>query len=157
HRTDEGRLRGKLGYMSPEQVTGGALDGRSDVFTLTTMLAEMLIGEPLFGAGADLEVLLRIRDVDLRALDRGGRRIPRDVRGLLELGLARDRAHRPTAAQFADSLDEAIRRRGSMLQGPALLARLLTRYDLVPKSSDRIRIEPGARPTRNIPEVEEAT
>ncbi|HEY2365484.1 MAG TPA: serine/threonine-protein kinase, partial [Polyangiaceae bacterium] len=40
-RTDVGQLKGKLGYMSPEQVVGRELDARSDLFTLGIVLAEM--------------------------------------------------------------------------------------------------------------------
>src|SRR4051812_11885355 len=99
-RTQTGQLRGKLGYMSPEQVLGRELDGRSDVFTLATILAEMLIAEPLFGKGQDLDVLMRIRDVDLTVLDVTKRRVPQDVRALLDLGLKRRVEERPDAPTF---------------------------------------------------------
>lgn len=147
-RTDEGHVRGKLGYMSPEQVTGRDLDGRSDVFTLTTVIAEMLIAEPLFGAGADLDILLRIRDTNLRALEDSSRRIPADVMKLLRQGLTRDPQQRPKASEFAKAVDEVIRRRG-FSRGPERLAKLLQRLSLV-KGSVTISppsIAPGARPT----------
>ena len=147
HRTDDGHVRGKLGYMSPEQVLGRSLDGRSDVFTLTTVLAEMLIGEPLFGSDGELEILLRIRDADLRVIDRSSRRIPRDVRGLIEMGLSRDPKERPTSAAFADALGEVLRRRG-IGHGAERLARLLMRLELLDAApADQRSPEPGARPT----------
>lgn len=155
-RTDEGRLRGKLGYMSPEQVLGRPLDGRSDVFTLTTILAELVIGEPLFGAGADLDVLVRIRDADLRTLEVTKRRIPRDVRRVIERGLSRDRVDRPTAAALAEMVDDVIRRRGSTNHGAGVTERLIGRLDLAPMTGrDLAAREPGARPTRAIPELED--
>src|SRR5688500_14079747 len=129
HRTDDGHVRGKLGYMSPEQVMGKMMDGRSDIFTLATVLAEMLIAEPLFGTGTDLDVLLRIRDTDLRSLEQSSRRIPQDVRGLLTQALARDPRERFTASQFAESVDQILRRRGG--GGGERLARLLLRMELV--------------------------
>lgn len=129
HRTDDGHVRGKLGYMSPEQVMGKAMDGRSDVFTLATVLAEMLIAEPLFGTGTDLDVLLRIRDTDLRALDQSPRRIPQDVRTLLRQALAREPRERFSASQFAEQVDQILRRRGAA--GGERLARLLLRLELV--------------------------
>src|SRR5580658_10408740 len=61
-RTEAGQLKGKLGYMSPEQVVGRDLDSRSDIFTVGIVLAEMLILRPLFSGGKELDVLLRIRD-----------------------------------------------------------------------------------------------
>ena len=127
--TEDGHVRGKLGYMSPEQVLGKPIDGRSDVFTLATVLAELLIGDPLFGTGSELDILIRIRDVDLTRLDRSERRIPKDVRKLLERGFARDTEARPTATVFADAIAEILRRRG-MGHGAERLARLLQRLGL---------------------------
>src|SRR5215831_100078 len=56
-KTQAGTLKGKYGYMSPEQVTGGVLDGRSDLFAVGIVLAEMLMGKRLYTAPADLDVL----------------------------------------------------------------------------------------------------
>jgi len=146
-RTQTGQLRGKLGYMSPEQVLGRDLDGRSDVFTLTTVLAEMLIAEPLFGKGNDLDVLMRIRDVDLGVLDRTKRRVPADVRAVIEKGLARDSEQRPDAAGMLHLLHDLAQRRG-IAAGNARLSRLLARLQLVaPRKGDEHAIESGAKPT----------
>jgi serine/threonine-protein kinase len=148
HRTDDGHVRGKLGYMSPEQVSGLAIDGRSDVFTLGTVLAEMLIGEPLFGQGADLDVLLRIRNADLSVLDRRARNVPQDVRAVLTRALAKHPEERPEAGALAESIEDLMRRRNLHGRGARELARLLMRLDLVSKTKqDEAAYEPGARPT----------
>ncbi len=148
HRTDDGHVRGKLGYMSSEQVSGLPVEGRSDVFTLGTVIAEMLIGEPLFGSGTDLDVLLRIRSADISVLDRKGRTIPQDVRAVLGAALSRRPEQRPDAGAFAEQLEELLRRRGASGRGSHDLARLLHRLELVTKSAqDEAAHEPGARPT----------
>ncbi len=139
--TEDGHVRGKLGYMSPEQVLGKPIDGRSDVFTLTTVMAEMILGEPLFGSGAELDILIRIRDADLSVLERSDRRIPKDVRKILARGLERNAQHRPTAAAFADALGEIRRRRG-MGHGAERLARLLQRLSLSARDPDTVDV-PG--------------
>ncbi|MCA9600955.1 MAG: serine/threonine protein kinase [Myxococcales bacterium] len=145
--TDGGHVRGKLGYMSPEQVQAKALDDRSDVFTLATVFAELLIGTPLFGDDGDLDVLMRIRDVDLGALHKTKRTLPLDVVNVLREGLARDPKARPSAHAFATALDDVIRRRGGRGR-PERIARLLQRYELVPSASHAVdSLAPGSRHT----------
>ena len=77
-RTDQGQLKGKLGYMSPEQVTGRELDAKSDQFTSAIVLAELLTARPLFAGPSEMDVLVKIRDADLSVLERHGRHIPSD-------------------------------------------------------------------------------
>jgi hypothetical protein len=130
-RTDAGQLKGKLGYMSPEQVVGRELDPRSDIFTLGIVLAEMLILRPLFSGGKELDVLLRIRDADLSAIDRATGRVPDDVRSVLFRALSRDPALRwPTAAAFAEALEDIVLRRRLQV-GPSRLASLVEKLGLV--------------------------
>ena len=148
--TDDRNLRGKVGYMSPEQVSGEELDARSDVFTLATILAEMLMGETLFSRGTDLEVLLRIRDVDLGTLLRTRRRIPSDVRKVLFSGLSPRAQDRPDARTFADAREEIMCRRGMAMGGAERVARLLQRYELIDAPQGDELFEPGARPTALI-------
>jgi eukaryotic-like serine/threonine-protein kinase len=135
-RTDAGQLKGKLGYMSPEQVVGREVDERSDIFTLGIVLAEMLILRPLFSGGKELDVLIRIRDADLSAIDRAGARVPEDVRAVLFRALARDPLLRwPTAAAFAEALEEIVRRRRLQV-GPSRLALLIEKLGLVGGEDD---------------------
>lgn len=140
--TEDGQVRGKLGYMSPEQVLGRELTGKSDVFTLSTVLAEQLIGEPLFQGESELNVLLQIRDADLRVLARCERRIPQDIRQLVLRGLQKNPEERPTAGAFAEACAEIMRRRG-MGHGPDRLARLLSQLGLIEGEAPEVR-EPGA-------------
>ena len=130
-RTDAGQLKGKLGYMSPEQVVGRELDARSDLFTLGIVLTEMVILRPLFSGGKELDVLLRIRDADLAAIDRASHRVPDDVRTVLFRALARDPTLRyASATAFAEDIEEVIRRRRLQV-GPSKLAAWIERLGLV--------------------------
>src|SRR5580692_10934713 len=58
--TQEGALKGKFAYMSPEQCRGRAVDRRSDVFALGTILYELTTGAAPFTGESDLEILNRI-------------------------------------------------------------------------------------------------
>jgi serine/threonine-protein kinase len=55
--TAKGVVLGTFGYMSPEQVMGGPVDARSDIFALGCVLYEMLSGKPLFSGNTPQEVV----------------------------------------------------------------------------------------------------
>jgi hypothetical protein len=149
-RTDAGQLKGKLGYMSPEQVLGRDLDARSDIFTLGIVLAEMLILRPLFSGGKELDVLLRIRDADVSAIDRSGSRVPDDVRAVLFRALSRDPMLRWSGAgSFADALEEIVRRRRLQV-GPSRLAAFVEKLGLLAAVEVDDAAETGATSTAPI-------
>jgi serine/threonine protein kinase len=130
-RTDAGQLKGKLGYMSPEQVVGRDLDARSDLFTTGIVLAEMLILRPLFSGGKELDVLMRIRDADVSPIDRTSAHVPDDIRSVLFRALARDPNLRwPSAGAFAEAIEDIVRRRRLQV-GPSRLATFVEKLGLV--------------------------
>ncbi|MEQ8723907.1 MAG: protein kinase [Sandaracinaceae bacterium] len=61
------RAKGKLGYLPPEQVAGQEVDQRGDVFSAAVVIAELLLGKPLYAGGTEIGVLLAIRDGDTSA------------------------------------------------------------------------------------------
>lgn len=134
-RTEHGQLKGKLGYMSPEQVAGGEIDVRSDLFTVGIVLAELLIGRPLFSHGQDLDILLRIRDADISTFSKYSQRLPEELRAVVHKALARNPDDRfASAAAFADALEEFARRR-RLVPGAPRLAAYLERLGLVPPAA----------------------
>ncbi|MBI5608354.1 MAG: protein kinase [Deltaproteobacteria bacterium] len=88
--TRSGVLKGKLGYMSPEQVTGRAFDHRSDIFSLGIILYESLTLKRLFLAKTDLETLVNIRDARIEHKFKKHSYIDEDIRNILRRALARD-------------------------------------------------------------------
>jgi serine/threonine protein kinase len=58
--TREGQLKGKLGYMSPEQIQGHPVDRRTDVFAAGAVLWELLTGRRLFHGESEGHILLQI-------------------------------------------------------------------------------------------------
>ena len=118
-KTQAGTLKGKYGYMSPEQVVGQQVDGRSDLFAVGVVLAEMLMGRRLFTAPADLDVLLMVRDARIERLDKYGRDLPPALDRIVRRALKKDPRER-----FQSGGDSATRspttstRRGSAWAPP---------------------------------------
>lgn len=108
-KTQAGTLKGKYGYMSPEQVVGASLDGRSDLFAVGIVLAEMLMGRRLFTAPTDLDVLLMVRDGRLERLDKYCRDIPPDLDRIVRKALRKRLSDRyQTSAEFRDDLADLL-------------------------------------------------
>jgi predicted Ser/Thr protein kinase len=89
-RTMAGVLKGKFGYMSPEQVRGLPLDRRSDIFALGTMLYECLTGDRLFQGETDFSTLEKVRNVDIRPPREINPNIPEAVEAVILKALAKD-------------------------------------------------------------------
>ena len=89
-RTMAGVLKGKFGYMSPEQVRGLPLDRRSDIFALGTMLYECLTGDRLFQGETDFSTLEKVRNVDVRPPRELNPSIPVAVEAVILKALAKD-------------------------------------------------------------------
>ena len=128
-RTDEvaaGTLKGKFGYMSPEQVRGEGLDGRSDVFSMGVVLAEMMTLKRVFNAPDDVELLLMVRRGDLRRLDHYGAHIPPGLDAIIRKALAVEVERRfQTADEFRNALVEWLDTASSERTGAGRLAQLL--------------------------------
>ncbi len=115
--TGAGKLKGKVGYMSPEQASGIAIDRRSDIFSLATILFEAVTGRRLFNEDTDAATLLKVREADVPLLTSVNADLPGELDSILQCALARDRDARfDTAEDFSEALDELLalskRRRG---------------------------------------------
>jgi serine/threonine protein kinase len=89
-KTQQGILKGKFGYMSPEQVRGLPLDRRSDIFSLGIVLYELLTGERLFVGESDFSTLEKVRNVEILPPSTYNRRISEELERIVMKALAKD-------------------------------------------------------------------
>lgn len=103
--TETGTLKGKVGYMSPEQVMGERIDARSDIFSAGIVFFEALSMSRLFVGASDLDVMLRVRDADIRDSLQKAEPLPSDLRQIVQRSLARHREERyQSAGEFYQAL-----------------------------------------------------
>jgi serine/threonine protein kinase/tetratricopeptide (TPR) repeat protein len=92
------QLKGKFGYMSPEHAEGEPVDGRSDLFSLGTVLYEMLAGVNPFSAPTSFETLRRVSMVEYPPVELLRPDVPPELVTLLKTAMAPKQADR-----FADA------------------------------------------------------
>jgi hypothetical protein len=103
--TQVGVLKGKFGYMSPEQVDAKPLDRRSDVFAVGTLLWEMLTARRLFYADSDYATLEKVRSGEILPPSTRNNRVPEEIDRIVLKALDRDMDQRyQWASEFAADL-----------------------------------------------------
>ncbi len=106
-KTQAGILKGKFGYMSPEQVRGLPIDRRSDIFAVGVCLYEMLTGEKLFVGESDFSTLEKVRNAEVVPPRKVNADIPEALEAVVLKALARDVEDR---YQHASELQEDLMR-----------------------------------------------
>jgi serine/threonine protein kinase len=105
--TQAGIIKGKLAYMSPEQVRGSQLDARSDVFALGIVFFELLTGKRLFRRDSDIETFESVRQCKVPKPSEINPTIPAALEKILLKTLARSLDDRyQGAAALAEDLRE---------------------------------------------------
>jgi TolB-like protein/predicted Ser/Thr protein kinase len=107
--TQTGLAMGTPAYMSPEQAAGGAVDGRSDIYSLGCVLYEMLAGEAPY-TGPTPQAIVAKRFVDpVPSVRRVRPTVPEGADLALQRALARVPADRfGTAFEFAQALQQIV-------------------------------------------------
>jgi eukaryotic-like serine/threonine-protein kinase len=95
-------LKGKYGYMSPEQIKSQPLDHRTDIFSLGTMMWEMLVGKRLFKRDTDMQMLYAILEEPVPRPSERNEKVPPAVDHVVMRALARQREDR-----YQDALEIA--------------------------------------------------
>ena len=103
--TKTGVIKGKVKYMSPEQAMGRKLDRRSDLFSLGTLLYEMLALQAPFTAATEIELLFAVRDARKRPIRELRPHLNGDLEVIIERAMAKSRSQRfQNGEEFAATL-----------------------------------------------------
>jgi serine/threonine protein kinase len=107
--TRTGILKGKFGYLSPEQVRGERVDQRSDIFGIGIVLHELLTGERLFVGDSDLSTIEKVRNVEVPPPRELNPAVPEELERVVLQALARDKDERfQTALELHDALQNVL-------------------------------------------------
>jgi serine/threonine protein kinase len=144
-KTQAGVLKGKFGYMSPEQVRGLDIDQRSDVFAVGILLYEMVTGKRLFIGESDFSTLEKVRNAEVIPPTQHNPSIPEALEKVMLKALAREQADRYTwASDLADDLQQFLIEDNTIFNAKKLAALLKANFaeDI---EKERARIEEAMR------------
>lgn len=154
--TRAGTLKGKVGYMSPEQCRGDAVDRRSDVFGLGILLYELTVGRRAFYADNDYAVIGKVVD---GAYLRPGRVVegyPAALEAIVARALEVEPERRyPSAAALVGDLQRFAAGARLDVEAPARAALLERRFGVEPPPTvdlaALVPVERRATPTTASP------
>jgi serine/threonine protein kinase len=144
-RTQVGFLKGKYGYMSPEQARAQPLDNRSDVFNVGILLYELLVGERLFIGSSDFSTLNMMRNAAIKPPSKVKSDLPEGLEAIVMKALA---AKPEDRFQSAGEMERALTRFSfemSLVATAGDVARLMERVFGKPRTDAG-----GAKGTRVI-------
>lgn len=106
--TREGQLKGKISYMAPEQLDGGVVDRRADIFPAGSILWEALVGRRLFDGASEAAIIRQLLDPEVSPPSRYARELIH-FDEVIARALTADPARRyPTAAAMAADIEERV-------------------------------------------------
>jgi serine/threonine-protein kinase len=121
--TRAGTLKGKLAYMSPEQVHGETIDRRTDIFALGVVLWELTTGQRLFRMESDLDTLAKVQECNVPRPSTLIRGYPVDLEKIVMKALAKNRGERfRTARELSRALQSLLMRRGLFIASDEVAA-----------------------------------
>jgi serine/threonine protein kinase len=139
-KTDAGVTMGTLAYMSPEQLRGGDLDARSDVFSLGLVIYEMATGRRAFGGRTDAEISAAILYEEPPPPGEIVPAIPARLNDVILNTLEKDREDR---CQTAADLRADLRRLKRELESRPSLAPVSSRHG-IDRAATRSRARAGS-------------
>jgi tetratricopeptide (TPR) repeat protein len=118
--TDPGTVLGTVGYMSPEQVSGRAVDHRSDIFSLGCVLYEMVLGKRAFVRDTAVETMNAILKEEPADISASGEALPPELAGTVRRCLEKKPQSRfQSASDLAYNLRTISSASATTAAGPA--------------------------------------
>lgn len=107
--TDQGVVKGKFSYLSPEAASGLEVDRRADVFAVGILLWEMFTGHRLFYGETDYQTVELVRQARIPAIAAHAPEIDAELEAIVRKALARDANDRyQSAADLGDALTQFL-------------------------------------------------
>ncbi len=141
--TSPGLVMGTVAYMAPEQLLGGAIDHRIDLFALGVVLYEMVAGRLPFAGDTITEVSDRILHAEPEALARFNYSTPQELEGIVRKALEKDPAFRYQSAREMYIDLHHLARRLDAVDTTSQLARVSSGSTAAPRPETRV--EQGER------------
>jgi serine/threonine protein kinase len=111
--TMAGSIKGKLGYLSPEQVAGEPPSAMIDLWAAGVILYELLTCSRGFTGDTELAIMLRIRDAKMEPLRKRNPAAPKALEKILEQALHKKEKKRfQTAHEFEEALAKYVQKEG---------------------------------------------
>src|SRR5580692_10271417 len=118
---EQGVLKGKFGYMSPEQARGESVDRRSDIYALGVVLWEILAGRPIHGGLGGEALLDIVRSGIVEPISVHAPDIPPELEAIAMTALSATRDPRfATAREMAAAIGRAIVKQGELIDAATL-------------------------------------
>ncbi|MBN1210419.1 MAG: protein kinase [Myxococcaceae bacterium] len=150
-RTAVGMVKGTGGYMSPEQVRGHELDGRSDLFSAGVLLYEMLCGQRLFNAPGDAAMMMQIVEGEIPPPRTINPAVPEALDAVVMRALTRDKSKRfATGREMAKAIEAAM---GPEIFDEERLAALMEELFAEKRQKTRALLEYASRDDARISEA----
>lgn len=104
--TRQGVIKGKLGYVAPEQVSGKPATRQVDVFAAGVVIWEALVGRRLFHGETERDMLMAVIQEEIKSPAKYRKDIPKGLEAAIMKALAREPSQRfATAADFSEALE----------------------------------------------------
>jgi serine/threonine protein kinase/tetratricopeptide (TPR) repeat protein len=139
---EQGVLKGKFGYMSPEQARGESIDRRSDIYALGVILWEIIAGRPIHGGLGGEALLDIVRSAIIEPPTTYVKDVPLELEQIALRALAPLREDRfASARELSVAIGRAIVKQGELIDASTLEASIA---QLIPRDEQGLDVEPSA-------------